>query len=90
MPKLTIVRSSEPTEKEKLTLRRKKIPKPDGMIQCNRCGGRTILNTVTGSFIKNGRKQGGTKCDKDVCYDCHMQGIFSPMLPTFKIAKKKK
>jgi hypothetical protein len=90
MPKLTIVPPSEPTEKEKIYLRLKKMPRPDGMIQCNRCGGRTIMNTVNGAFIKNGRKQGGTKCHKDICYHCHMQGIFSPMMPTFKIAKKKK
>jgi DNA-directed RNA polymerase subunit RPC12/RpoP len=57
----------------------KKMSRPDGMIQCNRCGSRTIMNTVNGAFIKNGRRVGGTKCDIDVCYDCHKLGIYSPM-----------
>lgn len=39
------------------------------------------MNTVTGAFIKDGRKQGGTKTDVDICYHCDKQGIFSPMLP---------
>lgn len=51
------------------------------MIQCARCGSRTILNTVTGAFVKNGRKQGGTKTNVDICYHCHMRGIWSPMIP---------
>lgn len=90
MPKFTIVPPSKPTDKEEVILRIKKLPKPDGAIQCKRCGGRTIMNTVTGAVIKNGHKHGGTKTDKDICYHCHMQGIFSPMLPTFKVINKKK
>lgn len=62
----------------------KKAPRPSGMIQCARCGGRTMMTTVNGAFVKNGRKQGGTVIDKDICYHCHQQGIFTQMLPEIK------
>ncbi len=90
MPKFTIPEKTELNLKEKIYLDIKSIKKPEGMIQCNRCGGRTIMNTVTGAFLKNGRKVGGTKTDKNACYHCHMQGIHSPMIPTIKIVKTKK
>lgn len=59
----------------------------DGTIQCPKCGGRTMLTTVNGAVIKNGRKSGGTVVDKDVCADCWKQGVFSPMLPEIKPVK---
>lgn len=58
--------------------------RPDGIVQCNRCGSRTVMNTVTGAFISKGRIQGGTKTDVNVCYHCHTRGIFSEMLPELK------
>jgi DNA-directed RNA polymerase subunit RPC12/RpoP len=57
------------------------------MIQCNHCGGRTLLNTVNGAYIKNGRKTGGTKIDENVCADCWRRSIFSPMLPELRRAE---
>ncbi|WP_442592477.1 hypothetical protein ACSBPU_12810 [Parapusillimonas sp. JC17] len=75
------------TPAEKLRESVKRRARPDGMIQCNRCGSRTIMTTVTGAFIKNGRKSGGTVTDKDVCYHCHQRGIFSQMLPELKRIK---
>lgn len=84
---LKIVPKTDPPEKEKLRQRVKRMARPDGMLQCNRCGSRTIMTTVNGVFIKNGRKTGGTVIEKDVCYDCHKRGIFSPMLPELKPIK---
>jgi hypothetical protein len=60
------------------------MPRPDGMLQCNRCGGRSILTEVSGAFVRNGRKQGGTVIAKDQCASCWRQGIYSPMLPQVK------
>jgi hypothetical protein len=51
------------------------------MLQCSKCGGRTILTTRTGAFIKKGRITGGTITDKNVCAICYRRGIHSPMLP---------
>lgn len=78
---LKLVQPTQPSHKQAVIERIKKMPRPDGLIQCPTCGGRTILNTVTGAFIKNGRKTGGTKTDVDVCYHCERRGIFTPMLP---------
>lgn len=81
---LKSVPKSDPPAAELIRQRIKRRARPDGMIQCNRCGGRTIMTTVTGAFIKNGRRSGGTVTDKDVCYHCHQRGIFSQMLPELK------
>lgn len=53
-------------------------------MQCNRCGGRTVLNTENGVTVKNGRRKPGTKIKSDVCADCDAKGIYSPMLPALK------
>lgn len=84
---LKLVPKSEPTAKQAVIERVKRMARPDGLLQCNRCGGRTILTTVNGAFIKNGRKQGGTVIDKDVCAECWKRGIHSPMLPELKPVK---
>lgn len=84
---LKIVPKTEPSPAEAVREKVKRRARPDGMIQCNRCGSRTIMTTVTGAFIKNGRKSGGTVTDKDVCYHCHQRGIFSQMLPELKRIK---
>jgi hypothetical protein len=81
---LKLVPPSPPSPADDVRLRVKRMKRPDGMIQCNRCGGRTLLNTVNGAYIKNGRKTGGTKIDENVCADCWRHGIFSPMLPELR------
>jgi hypothetical protein len=62
------------------------MPKPDGILQCNRCGGRTVLNTENGVLVKDGRRQHGTKIDTDVCADCYKRGVIVPMQPGVKLA----
>lgn len=78
---LKLIPPAEPDEKQAAILRIKQLRRPDGLIQCPRCGSRTVMNTVTGAFYRDGRKQGGTKTDENVCYHCHMKGITTFMIP---------
>lgn len=79
---LRLIPPGSPTPGEAVQLRVKKQPRPDGVLQCNRCGSRTVLNTENGVQVKSGRRRAGTKIDQDECADCWKQGIHSPMLPT--------
>jgi hypothetical protein len=78
---LRSVRPAEPSPVEKVLQRLRRAPRPDGMLQCNRCGGRTVLNTACGVIVKNGRRHPGTKIDTEMCANCWKQGILSPMQP---------
>jgi hypothetical protein len=84
---IELVPQSAPDAKEAVRLRIKRMPRPDGMLQCNRCGCRVSLTTVAGAIVKNGRKQGGTVLKKDVCAECWRQGIFVSMLPELQPVK---
>lgn len=72
MPRLTVVPPSEPSPAENVRLRVKAAPKPASMLQCNRCGSRTLIETKTGVLFVSGKPQGGTK--QLVCATCLMQG----------------
>lgn len=63
----------------------KKVRRPDGMLQCNRCGSRTSATIINGARVENGRVKGGTEIHRHVCFDCIRQGIYSPMLPDLKL-----
>ena len=78
---LKLVLPAEPGPRQAVIERIKKHPMPDGAWQCNRCGCRTSLTAENGVMTKNGRKQGGTVIDKDVCASCWKNGIDSPMRP---------
>lgn len=84
---LKIVPPTEPDAKERVRQRIKRMPRPDGMLQCNRCGCRVSLTTVSGAIVKDGRKQGGTVLTKDVCAECWRRGILVSMLPELKPVK---
>lgn len=85
---LKLVPKSTPTPKEALVLRVKAMHRDPGQIQCKRCGGRTMMTTYTGAWIDPlGKYRRGTLIDDRVCYDCHKQGIFSPMMPELKPVK---
>lgn len=73
MARLTVVPPSDPSAAEKVRLRVKAAPKPAAVLQCNRCGGRTLIETKTGVLFVSGKAQGGTK--QLVCATCLMQGI---------------
>jgi len=79
---LRLVPKSEPAPKDELALRVKAMRKPDGALQCNRCGGLTSLTVHNGSRIKNGRVQPGTVIYRHICELCYVRdGVVSFMLP---------
>lgn len=84
---LKLVPKSDPPPKEKAVRRIKRMARPDGMLQCERCGGRTVMTATTGVVIVKGRKTGGTVVEKDVCADCYRHGIFSSMMPELQRIK---
>lgn len=82
VPNLRIVPPSQPDEKQAAIERVKKMPKRfDGMLQCNKCGGRTTATLRNGSRIENGRLIPGTLIDSNICADCFKRGVWSNMLP---------
>jgi DNA-directed RNA polymerase subunit RPC12/RpoP len=83
---LHLIPSIEPDPNEKARQRVRKMPRPDGLLQCNRCGSRTVLNTENGVVVKDGRRRNGTKIETDVCADCWKQGIAVQMQPAVKPA----
>lgn len=48
------------------------MPTPADMLQCNRCGGREMIETRTGVLFKDGKASGGTK--QMVCVACLLKG----------------
>lgn len=84
---LKLVPKTNPGVAEVVRQRVKRMARPDGILQCNRCGCRTSLTTINGQAILHGRKTGGTVIDKDVCAECWKRGICSPMLPELKPIK---
>lgn len=79
---LKLVPPAEPDPKQAVIERIKKPMRQTGTIQCGKCGSRTIMTTVTGSWIdENGRYRRGTVTDDAVCYHCHMRGILNFMIP---------
>ena len=83
-PGLRLVERAKTGPAERVRRRIRNMPRPDGMLQCNRCGGRSTVTEVAGAFVRNGRKQGGTVLAKDQCANCWRQGIYSPMIPLLK------
>ena len=81
---LSLVPPADPDAAEKVRQRVKRATRADGLLQCNRCGGRTVMNTENGVIVKDGRRRPGTKIDTDVCADCWKQGITVQMQPALK------
>ncbi len=52
--------------------RRARMPHPEHMITCHRCGGREVIETKIGMVYRNNRAVGGTKAV--LCATCLMQG----------------
>lgn len=70
-PRLKRIPEPETSPADKARVRVSKIPRPDGMLQCPRCGGRTVLTARAGVIVKDGRvAERGTLLEKDVCGDC--------------------
>jgi hypothetical protein len=52
--------------------RAKSASKPADMLQCPRCGGREVIETVIGAMIQARKLKGGTR--QIVCVGCLMKG----------------
>lgn len=84
---LYIVPSAEPDEKEKVRRRIRRMDRPDGLLQCNRCGGRTAATIEAGAAVHNGRRARGTVIHKDICAECYKRGLIVPMIAELKPIK---
>lgn len=70
-PHLTRIPEPETSPADKIRVRVSKIPRPDGMLQCPRCGGRTVLTARAGVIVKDGRvAERGTQLATNACGDC--------------------
>ncbi|MBT2326113.1 hypothetical protein J7E62_27675 [Variovorax paradoxus] len=69
---LKLVPAAEPSPAEKVRQRVRAAPKPASMLQCNRCGGRELIETKTGVLYQDGKPKGGTK--QLLCATCLMKG----------------
>ena len=49
--KLTLVPKTEPDPVQAVRERVKAMPRPEGWLQCNKCGSRTMFTAVNGSWI---------------------------------------
>lgn len=72
---LYIVPPAAADEKEKVRCRIKKMDRPPGMLQCNRCGGRTVA-TIRAGVTETGH---GTLIHKNICAECYKRGLIVPM-----------
>lgn len=84
---LKLVPKTDPPPKEVTRQRVRNMARPDGALQCNRCGSRTVMTAVNGIEIVSGRRTGGTVIAKDVCADCYRQGIITAMMPELQRIK---
>lgn len=70
MADLYLVPKREPDAAEKILARVRSAPRPDGMLQCPRCGGQATCRIEAGVVIANGRRKRGTVIHKDICAIC--------------------
>lgn len=71
-PILYAVPPADPSPAEKVRQRIKRAPKPAAVLQCNRCGGREVIETKTGVEYAGGKTRGGTKAT--LCALCFSSG----------------
>ena len=67
---LTLVPPTPPDAKTALIERVKAMDKPDGALQCSKCGGRQTMFLRSGDRIENGRIKAGTVIEKGICPHC--------------------
>lgn len=78
---LKLVPPTVPDAKTALVERIKEIARPDGMVQCSRCGGRDTLMIRHGDRIVGGKIKAGTVVEKGICPHCWKQGIIVDLIP---------
>lgn len=76
---LTLVPKRDPEPAEAVRTRIKRMARPDGLLQCPRCGGRSVCKIENGIIISQGKRLPGTVIAKDVCADCWRSGIHVDM-----------
>lgn len=81
---LELVPPTVPGRKTAMLERLKVTGRSQGLMQCPRCGCRTMVTETTGAHMNLGKKIGGTVTAKDVCAECYKRGINSPMAPEIK------
>lgn len=72
VPTLKLVPPAEPSPVEKVRQRVRAMPKPAAVLQCNRCGGREMIETKTGMLFSGSKASGGTK--QILCAACLLKG----------------
>ena len=78
---MQLVPATVPTRKVAMLERIKASHRPEGMLQCPRCGCRAMVTETVGAVVKNEKIQGGEVVAKNICAACYMRGIHLPMMP---------
>ena len=78
---LRLVPPTEPTGKQAV-IERIKAHRPDGALQCPKCGGRDTMTLRNGDRMQNNRIVPGTVIEKGICPHCWKRGVRSDMLPS--------
>lgn len=82
MRRPTILPDPEITPADQVRRRVKLQPRPDGLLQCPRCGSRSVLEIRNGVIVQDGRRvQRGTVIEKDACAECWKRGDTVQMVP---------
>jgi len=81
MPLHLVPPALPPDRKTALVERIKDIARPDGMVQCGRCGGRDTLTIRNGDRIEDGKVKMGTVIEKGICAHCWKRGIIVDLIP---------
>lgn len=76
---LKLVTKRQPDALEQRVLNSKALMRNENMMQCPRCNSRTEVKEVTGSYVRNGKKQQGTVIHKGICSNCYRLGSVVPM-----------
>lgn len=84
---LHLVPPTEPSAAERVRQRIRRMDRPDGTLQCNRCGGRSVAKIEAGVIVAAGKRYRGTVIHKDICAECYKRGLIVPMLTELKEAK---
>lgn len=70
---LYVVETKPPAETPAAAVRKRlKATRQPAILQCTRCEGREMLETVTGAGLINGKLQGGSRAI--LCATCHRNG----------------
>lgn len=70
-----------PDRKTTLVERIKEMPRPDGMLQCSRCGGRDTMTIRSGDRIEGGKVKPGKVIEQGICPHCYKRGVIVDLIP---------